>query len=99
METFKKYVLINILLIGFHILMYFTAAMGFGSASSNPPQMVVFQAILMMSVTGASPNLFIFLYSLFKKKNIVENALWALVFSLIVMVAYFTVFWDLLRLS
>lgn len=79
--------------------MYFTAVMGFGSGSSNPPQIVVFQVILMMSVTGASPNLFIFLYSLFKKKNIVENALWALVFSLFVMVGYFTVFWELLRMS
>lgn len=73
--------------------------MGFGSGGPNPPQIVVFQAILMMSVAGSSPNLFIFLYSLFKKKNIVENALWALVFSLIVMVAYFTVFWEMLRLS
>ena len=99
METFKKYLLSNILLIGFHILMYFTAVMGFGSGSHNPPQIVVFQAILMMSVVGASPNLFIFLYSAFKKKNIVENSLWALVFSLIVMIGYYTVFWDLLRMS
>jgi hypothetical protein len=99
LETFKKYLLSNILLIGFHILMYFTAVMGFGSGSPNPPQIVVFQAILMMSVVGASPNLFIFLYSAFKKKNIVENALWALVFSLIVMIGYFTVFWELLRMS
>lgn len=79
--------------------MYFTAAMGFGSGSSNPPQIVVFQVILMMSVVGASPNLFIFLYAAFKKKNIVENALWALVFALIVTIGYFTVFWELLRLS
>lgn len=67
-------------------MMYFTAVMRFGSASTNPPQTVVFQAILMMSVVGASPNLFIFLYSAFRKKNIVE----ALIFSLIVMVGYFT---------
>ena len=99
MQTFKKYLSINIFLIIFHIMMYFTAAMGFGSASTNPPQTVVFQAILTMSVVGASPNLFIFLYSAFRKKNIVENALWALVFSLIVMIGYFTVFWELLNVS
>ncbi|QBP40190.1 hypothetical protein [Paenisporosarcina antarctica] len=99
MKTFKKYLLINIFLIVFHFMMYFTAAMGFGSGSPNPPQIVVFEAILTLSIVGASPNLFIFLYSAIRKKKIVENALWALVFSLIVMIGYFTVFWELLNLS
>jgi hypothetical protein len=77
--------------------MYFTAVMGFGGGTPNPPKSVIFKAILSLSLVGASPNLFVFLFSAFRKKNILENAIWSLVFSLIIVIVYFAVFWELLK--
>jgi hypothetical protein len=41
----------------------------------------------------------VFLFSAIRRKSIRENALWASVFSLIVMVGYFTLYWNLLNMS
>ncbi|HSO59014.1 MAG TPA: hypothetical protein VLQ66_12435 [Paenisporosarcina sp.] len=99
MKTFKKYLLINILLIFFHIMMYFGAVMGFGSATGRPPKIEIIKFLLVFSAIGASPNLLVFLFSAIRRKRIRENALWASVFSLIVMVGYFTLYWNLLDVS
>ncbi|WP_017379078.1 hypothetical protein [Paenisporosarcina sp. TG-14] len=99
MKTFKEYLLINILLIGFHFMMYFTAVMGFGSATGRPPKIEIIKFLLFFSAIGASPNLLVFLFSAIRRNSIRENALWASVFSLIVMVGYFTVYWNLLNMS
>lgn len=99
MKTFKKYLLINILLIGFHFMMYFGAVMGFGSATGRPPKLEIIKFLLVFSAIGASPNLLVFLFSAIRRKSIRENALWASVFSLIVMVVYFTVYLELLGMK
>ena len=99
MKTFKKYLLINILLIVFHFMMYFAAVMGFGSATGLPPKIEIIIFLLVFSAIGASPNLLVFLFSAIRRKRIRENALWASVFSVMVMIGYFTVYWNLLNVS
>ena len=99
MKTFKKYLLINILLIFFHVTMLFVAVMGIGGGTGHPPKSEMIKFILFFSSVGASPNLLVFLFSAIRRKSIRENALWAFVFSLIVMVVYFTVYWELLGMK
>ncbi|MGB5944831.1 hypothetical protein [Paenisporosarcina sp.] len=99
MKTFKKYLLINILLIVFHLMMLFIAVMGIGGGTGHPSKSEMIKFILFFSSVGASPNLLVFLFSAIRKKSIRENALWAFIFSLIVMVGYFTLYWNLLNVS
>lgn len=94
--VFKKYVIVNVVMIYWHGMMFFTGVMGFGSASGSPSKMVMIQALLLFSIIGASPNLFVFLHSLIKKKDVKENALWAGVFFLIVVISYFIAFSSVL---
>lgn len=97
MQVFIKYLVINLLLIFFHVLMFFVGVMGFGGGTGNESRIVLLQALLMFSFFGASPNLFIFLVSLIRGRKVKENALWTTVFMVLVMVAYFITFWSVLE--
>ena len=79
--------------------MLFISVMGIGGGTGNPSKSEMFKFILFFSCVGASPNLLVFLFSAIRRKRIRENALWASVFSMIVMGVYFTVYWNLLRMS
>lgn len=98
LKIFLKYLMINILLLFFHVLMFFAGVMGFGGASGNEPLRVLLEALLVFAFTGASPNILIFFVAAIRKKNIKENAIWASVFFLIVMAAYMITFWSVLGL-
>ncbi|WP_342429552.1 hypothetical protein [Neobacillus sp. FSL H8-0543] len=96
MKTFYKYLIINIALIFYHVPMFFVGVMGFGGGSGSEPLSVLIETLLIFAFTGASPNLLVFLYSAFRKKNTKQNAIWATCFSAIVMAAYIITFWSVL---
>lgn len=94
MKVFKIYFLINISMILGHIALYLVTVMGLGSGNLDAPRSEIVDILVFMALLGASPNVILFLASLIRKKQIKENALWATVFTLIVLLGYLIVFWP-----
>lgn len=94
MNVFKIYLLFNIGLIAVHVLLYVVTVMGLGSGSEDAPRSEVVNILVFMAILGASPNLLLFLISLLRRKQVKENALWAAVFTVLVLLGYLLVFWP-----
>lgn len=94
MNVFKIYLLFNMGLIGVHVLLYVVTVMGLGSGNEGAQRSEVVNILMFMAALGASPNLLLFLVSLLRKKQVKENALWAAVFTLVVLLGYLVVFWP-----
>ena len=95
MKTFKIYLLINIGFILGHIALYLVTVMGLGSGNRDAPRSEIVNILVFIAVLGASPNGLLFLASWIRKKQVKENALWAAVFTVLVLLGYFIVFWPL----
>lgn len=94
MNVFKIYFLINISMILLHIILYVVTVMGLGSGNEDAPRSEIVNILMFMAALGASPNLLLFLVSLLRRKQVKENALWAAVFTIIVLLGYLIVFWP-----
>lgn len=94
MNVFRIYCLFNIGLIVVHILLYVVTVMGLGSGNEDAPRNEVVNILVFMAVLGASPNLLLFLNGLLRRKQVKENALWAAVFTCVVLIGYLVVFWP-----
>jgi drug/metabolite transporter (DMT)-like permease len=88
LKTFFKYLVINLVLIPIYILLFFMAAMGLGGRTGTESNVELMYNIFLFSTVGIIPNAIVFLVSFIRKKNIKPNAIWAAVFSLIMMVVY-----------
>ncbi|MGK7376315.1 hypothetical protein ACSFXN_00650 [Planococcus sp. 1R117A] len=95
MKLFKTYLFINICFIFLHICLYLVTIMGLGSGNRDAPRSEVINIMLLFAIIGLSPNLLLFFASVFRKKEIRENALWAAVFSMLILLGYFLAFWPL----
>lgn len=95
MKVFKIYFFINLSMIFGHIALYVVTIMGLGSGNLNAPRSEVVNILIFMAVLGASPNVILFLASLIRKKQIKDSALWAIVFTVIVLLGYSIAFWPL----
>lgn len=94
MNVFKIYFLINISMILLHIILYVVTVMGLGSGNEDALRSEIVNILVFMAVLGASPNLLLFLISLLRRKQVKGNALWAAVFTVIVLLGYLIVFWP-----
>jgi hypothetical protein len=88
LKTFFKYLVINLVLIPIYILLFFMAAMGLGGRTGTESNRELMYNIFLFSTVGISPNAIVFLVSFLREKNIKPNAIWATVFSLIIMIGY-----------
>jgi hypothetical protein len=88
LKTFFKYLVINLVLIPIYILLFFMAAMGLGGRTGTESNGELIYNIFLFSTVGIIPNAIVFLVSFIRKKNIKPNAIWATVFSLIIMIGY-----------
>lgn len=77
MSTLTKYVVLNVAMIFFHIIMFFAGVMGFGGAAGNEPKSEIFKALLFFAFIGASPNLVVLLISIIRKRKIKEHLTWS----------------------
>lgn len=96
MSVLKKYLLVNLALIFYHPMLYFAGIMGFGSAPVYTPDSELIKGIFALAFVGACPNLFVFLISAFRRKNIKENLIWFIVFFSFVFSAYVALFWRMI---
>lgn len=94
MKVFKIYFVLNIGMMVGHIALYLVTVMGLGSGNLDAQRSEIVDILVFMALLGASPNVILFLASLLRKKQIKENALWATVFTLIVLLGYLIVFWP-----
>ncbi|MFC4321350.1 hypothetical protein [Litchfieldia salsa] len=97
MTVFKKYLLVNGILLFTHPLLFFAGIMGFGSAPDYTPKVELFKAMSALAFTGGCPNLMVFLISTIRKKNIIENLIWSFVFFALVFGAYLAIFWSVIK--
>lgn len=97
MSVFKKYLLVNLILLFVHPMLFFTGIMGFGSAPDHTPKIELIKAILSLAFVGACANLLVFIISAFSRKNIKQNLIWALAFFTLVFTVYLGVFWSVLK--
>jgi hypothetical protein len=92
LKVFLMYLGINIALIFYHAIMYFVGAMGLGGRTGTESAGELTYNILLFALFGAAPNLIIFIIAFFLKKSVKQNAIWATVFSLMIIVGYFSMF-------
>jgi NADH:ubiquinone oxidoreductase subunit 6 (subunit J) len=97
MSVFRKFLLVNGLLMFVHPMLFFAGIMGFGSAPDYTPKIELFKAMLSLAFVGACPNLLVFIISAFRRKEIKENLIWALIFFSLVFIVYLAVFWSVLK--
>lgn len=96
MGVFKKYLLVNGILLFIHPFIFFGAVMGFGSAPDYTPKIELFKAMLAIAFTGSCPNIFVFLIAVIRKDNIKENLIWSFVFFCLIFSSYLTIFWSIM---
>lgn len=92
MKVFFMYLGINIFLIFYHVLMFFVGTMGLGGLTGTESTGEVVYNTLLIALSGAAPNLIIFFIAFFAKKHVKQNAVWAAVFSLLIIVGFFLCF-------
>lgn len=92
MKVFLMYLGINIVLIFYHAIMYFVGVMGLGGRVGTESSGELIYNILLLALFGAAPNLVIFIISFFMKKSLKQNAIWATVFSIAIILIYYYVF-------
>lgn len=92
MKVFFMYLGINIGLIIYHAIMFFVGTMGLGGRTGTESAGELANNILLFALFGAAPNLIIFLIAFFTKKHVKQNAIWATVFSLLIIAGYFKMF-------
>lgn len=94
MKVFKIYFLINLCFIVGHFAFYIVTVIGLGSGNSDAPRSEIVPILVFLAVLGASLNLLLFLASLIRRSQVKAHALWAAVFSSIVLLGYLMVFWP-----
>ncbi len=88
MKVFKIYFFINLSMIFGHVILFVVTIMGLGSENLNAPRSEAVDILMFMAILGASPNMILFIASVIRKKQIKGNALWASVFTIIVLLGY-----------
>lgn len=91
MKVFKAYLIINIAFFFLHAGLYVVTVMGLGSGNSDAARSEIVNILILIAAIGLLPNVLLFCTSFIRKQEILENALWASVFSVLVMLGYFIV--------
>jgi hypothetical protein len=92
MKVFFMYLGINIVLLFYHALMFFAGAMGLGGRTGTESTGVLFYHIFLFALFGAAPNFIVFILAFFMRKSVKQNAIWATVFSVLIITGYFIIF-------